>query len=213
MFVLNRKRLDKGPFPSEDIELVGSTGNVYTVTIGLEPKCTCPDYLKGNQCKHIVYSLVNVLKAPPHLQYQLAFLSSELREIFATAHLLPTRVETADDTSGKRKSVEGECPICYMDFDEDSNELVWCRAACGNNMHKSCFDQWAASQRGSVVKCVYCRTPWQSSDSSLSKVAQQGIVGEDGYLNVAHLTGQSTVRDVSTYHPRWVRRNYYGMNN
>ena len=46
------------------------------VTVGLEPKCTCPDNLKGNQCKHIVYALVTVLKAPARLRYQLAFLSS-----------------------------------------------------------------------------------------------------------------------------------------
>ena len=209
MVVLKRKRIDEAAFPSEEIELVGSTGNVYRVTVGLEPKCTCPDYLKGNQCKHIVYALVTVLKAPASLQYQLAFLSSELREIFAHAPAIPTEIETASDTSGKRKPVDGECPICYMDFDEEQNELVWCKASCGNNMHKSCFDQWVASQRGSTVRCVYCRAPWQAAgDGDISTVAEQGVLGSDGYVNVAHLTGQSTVRDVSTYHPFWVRRQY-----
>lgn len=211
MIVLNRKRADQNDVPCEKLELVGSTGNVYEVTIGLEPKCTCPDFLKGNQCKHILYSLVTVLKAEGHLQYQLAFLSSELREIFANAPPFPTEVDSASDTSGKRKPVEGECPICYMDLEEQQNELVWCRASCGNNMHKTCFDQWVASQRGKQVRCVYCRANWEGDQEILSKVAQQGVVGEDGYLNVAHLTGQSTFRDVSTYNPYWVRRQYYGM--
>ena len=33
----------------------GTTGNVYTIKIGLVPACSCPDNSKGNQCKHIVY--------------------------------------------------------------------------------------------------------------------------------------------------------------
>ena len=79
--------------PEETIEMVGSTGNIYSVHICQMPSCTCPDNQKGNQCKHIVYVcqmpqliqiptdsysqvLHNVLKAPDHLQYQLAFISS-----------------------------------------------------------------------------------------------------------------------------------------
>ena len=102
--------------PEEQVDIAGTTGNIYTVIIGKEPSCTCPDARKGNQCKHIVYVrdifdsipnpksfavvihppkativiktyvnltemahhqvLYNVLKAPEHLQYQLALLSS-----------------------------------------------------------------------------------------------------------------------------------------
>lgn len=55
MIVLNRTRGGTEECPKEDVDIVGSTGNIYTVTIAPSPSCTCPDHLKGNQCKHIVY--------------------------------------------------------------------------------------------------------------------------------------------------------------
>ena len=45
-----------------------------------------------------------------------------------------------------------------MDFDPENNELVWCKAACGNNMHKDCFDKWRKSSGGGV-RCVYWYVP------------------------------------------------------
>lgn len=156
--------------------------------------------------------LGHVLKAAEHLQYQLAFLSSELRDIFANAPPIPTALASAENTDGKRKAIEGECPICYMDFDEQHNALVWCKAACGNNVHKSCFDQYAASQRGAGganrIKCVYCRTPWQADEhgGDSEAVKKAGSMGADGYVNVAEHFGLSQARDYSTYHPFWARR-------
>jgi hypothetical protein len=41
-----------------------------------------------------------------------------------------------------------------MEF-EPKEEIVWCKAACGNNIHKKCFDQWAATSAESGVRCVY----------------------------------------------------------
>lgn len=206
MIVIGRTRSDTGGYPQEDIAIIGSTGNIYTVTIGLIPTCTCPDSLKGNECKHKVYALHTVLKAPQNLQYQRAFLTSELHEIFNNAPPLPTDSKSSNDTDGKRKSTDGECPICYMDFDEEHNELVWCKAACGNNMHKDCFEQWAKSQAGQTVKCVYCRTPWQVYPGDITELMKVGSVGEDGYVNVADQFGLNTQRNYSTYHPFWVDR-------
>jgi len=67
-----------------------------------------------------------------------------------------SRVEatSTEGNQGKRKPVEGDCPICFMEF-ERNEEIVWCKAACGNNIHKKCFDQWAATTRQSGVRCVY----------------------------------------------------------
>ena len=33
--------------------VMGSTGNIYTVSIGNLVQCSCPDHAKGNLCKHI----------------------------------------------------------------------------------------------------------------------------------------------------------------
>ncbi|KAF4551777.1 Hypothetical protein D9617_12g036670 [Elsinoe fawcettii] len=213
MFVLDRQRqhADDCPHgtpdcPSETVSLAGSTGNVYTINISHTPTCTCPNFQKGNkQCKHIIYVMVKVLKAPAHLSYQLAFLTSELREIFEQAGPLPVEQVSEEDRDGKRRPVEGDCPICCGDLDDGAEEVVWCKVACGNNLHKSCFDQWAASRRGQKVTCPYCRTPW-SEGGDLKTLSKNGQVGNEGYVNLASELGISGSRDYSSYHSFWVRR-------
>jgi hypothetical protein len=57
MFLVDRNRTtsEDGTHEEEIFDLVGSTGNIYQITISKVPKCTCPDAGKGNQCKHIIY--------------------------------------------------------------------------------------------------------------------------------------------------------------
>lgn len=113
------------------------------------------------------------------------------------------------DTGGRRKPIEGDCPVCVMDFESDKAEdILWCRGACGNNIHRHCFEQWAKSKPG-APKCVYCRTPWKGDEDSLKSIAKgAGKVGPDGYVNVAGELGLSGHRDMSSYHQHWVSRQY-----
>lgn len=123
---------------------------------------------------NMAYQVLNkALKAPAHLQYQLAFLStvstcttslklqSELtlsrQELIEIYNGSPISCETKpeENTAGKRKPIEGDCPVCFMEFEPDKEEIVWCRGSCGNNIHKICFDKWAATQRAHGVRCVY----------------------------------------------------------
>ncbi|KAL8903900.1 MAG: hypothetical protein Q9171_007243, partial [Xanthocarpia ochracea] len=196
MFVIDRTRSSTADeTPSETISMAGTTGNIYDITISHLPRCTCPDNLKGNQCKHIIYVLHNVLKAPEHLQYQLAFLTSELHLIFAQAPL-PSSSSSASasasasatdpnpsaaNSNSNRKPITGDCPICFMEFHPATEQITYCKAACGNNIHTDCFEQWARVQSKSEVKCVYCRTPWQQRDASEFKdVVEKGKRGEEG---------------------------------
>ncbi|KIW17893.1 hypothetical protein PV08_05088 [Exophiala spinifera] len=216
MIVLGRKRIVKDDAPCELLEIVGSTGNVYEVVIGRMPSCNCPDALKGNECKHKVYAMHTVLKAPEHLQYQMALLISELEEIFASAPPIPSEVAASDlekdsqQPGNNRKSTDGECPICYMDLDPKNNKLVWCKAQCGHNLHQSCFDQWVASMAGREVRCVYCRATWEVDVGDAEAIKKAGRHGEDGYINVAEQVGMSGHRDYSSYHRPWVRRQFGG---
>ncbi|KAG4437638.1 hypothetical protein IFR05_006899 [Cadophora sp. M221] len=217
MFLIDREKGvgGDGLCPEEKFDIAGSTGNIYQVTIYQVPRCTCPDAAKGNQCKHIIYIMVNVLKAPEDLAYQLALLSTELIEIFANAPITPQSSDgapsTATDTGGSRKPVEGDCPVCVMEFDESdkSDDILWCKGACGNNIHRHCFEQWARSKPG-PVKCVYCRTPWKGDEDSIKRISKSGQVNEEGYVNVAGGLGLSGHRDMSTYHQYWVRREFGG---
>ncbi|KAL5340029.1 hypothetical protein BJX70DRAFT_397265 [Aspergillus crustosus] len=201
MFVVGQTVAGTDEIPELTFDIVGSTGNIYKTFIGKEPTCSCPDGMKGNQCKHICYVLVKVLNAPTHLQYQLAFLTTELREIYEKSPLRQVKDKAEDhDTDGKRKPVEGDCPICFTEFEPETESIVWCRAACGNNIHKTCFQQWAATQNAQGVRCVYCRAPWETQDADgkvdidLQQLLSQGRIGADGYVNVAGQLGLSGER-------------------
>lgn len=214
MFVISRSRVDAEGALEENVDMVGSVGNIYRVTITYQPSCSCPDGLKGNQCKHIIYVLVNVLKARQDLCYQLAFIASELEEMFANAPLDTKDRSASSETEcdGKRKPIEGDCPICFMEFDPKTEKIVWCETSCGNNIHKSCFDQWAATTRQNGVRCVYCRAEWgpstDTSDLNMESLMSNAIYSEDGYVNVASAVGLSGQRDYSTYNRYWVRRQF-----
>lgn len=207
MYVVDRQRSSNLDFPAETVTLIGSTGNIYTVVIDSEPSCDCPWAKKGNQCKHIAYVLSRVLQAPDHLEYQLAFLSDELREIFQKAPPLPSETAEEEPKDGNRKPIEGDCPICCVEFEPDSGEtIVYCRASCGNNIHEECFSQWATTKGGGNIPCPFCRTPWQDDEKQLKQVASTGKRNAEGYVNVASQVGLSGRRDYSTYHSHWVRQ-------
>ncbi|KAI0487718.1 hypothetical protein F4859DRAFT_267673 [Xylaria cf. heliscus] len=203
-YVLNRSRCGTTYCPEEVVEITGSTGNIYNVNIEQVPSCDCPHARGGNQCKHIIYVMSRVLRARPDLVYQLALLSSELREIFANAPPIGPDGEnkSADAQDPNRKEIEGDCPICYSPF-EGAEDTVYCRATCGQNMHKECFQMWAATKRQGArdaVTCPMCRSPWQGDQDMVMKIKNTGIAGADGYVNVADQLGISRVRDSSTYY-------------
>ncbi|KAF2209451.1 hypothetical protein CERZMDRAFT_13911, partial [Cercospora zeae-maydis SCOH1-5] len=208
--------------PTETVSLAGTTGNIYHITISRLPSCDCPYAKKGHQCKHIIYVLHRVLRVREDLEYQLAFLSSELRDIFSQAPPLPCKVAEKNNTDGEmngnRKPLEGEdCPICMEEFETDGKgkaksreDVVYCKAACGNNVHKECFKQWARAKKGQGrVTCPFCRSPWEDDEGEgsmdLKGLAKAGKVNEEGYVNVARQLGLSGQRDYSTYNEFWVR--------
>ncbi|KAI1100027.1 hypothetical protein F4804DRAFT_320107 [Jackrogersella minutella] len=202
-YVLGRTRGGSAHCPEESVELTGSTGNIYVVHIAQQPTCTCPHALNGNQCKHVIYVLSRVLRARLDLVYQLALLTTELQEIFENAPPIETGGQSAATTHDKnRKPLEGDCPICFTPF-EAAEDTVYCRATCGQNIHKECFEMWAATKRKTArdeVTCPMCRTPWQGDDDVVKKIKKTGIPGSDGYVNVADQLGISGIRDYSTYY-------------
>jgi len=225
-YVLSRKRVGTPNCPEEDVELTGSTGNKYTVHVGPISTCTCPHNKSGNQCKHILYVcapspsfvsclvqaartndpispqvLSRVLRADFKYVYQLALLSSELKEIFAGAPPIdadPSSTGPDAEEAGKRKPIEGDCPICFCEFDLNEKEAItWCRAACGQNVHAHCFRMWAATKcpgRESEATCPYCRSVWGVELDPVAVMKSTGQLNEEGYVNVADQLGISSVR-------------------
>lgn len=87
MFLVDRLDAAGGAWGGEAVRqrfsVLGSTGNVYTVTIGdAGNSCTCPDNSRSRgRCKHALFVLLKVLKVPADhpLLYQRSLRRSELR--------------------------------------------------------------------------------------------------------------------------------------
>lgn len=193
--MLDRKRLGTAACPEEKVEMTGSTGNIYVVHIKQLPSCTCPHYQKGNQCKHWIWVMSRVLRAEFKHVYQLALLSEELRAIIAAAPPIDAP-DAAGDHDRNRKPIEGDCPICYSELEEPHSDdnIVWCRAACGNNIHRHCFETWAKTKRGQDVTCPLCRSVWEGDKDSVKRIQKNRPINQDGYVNVADQLGISGVR-------------------
>lgn len=134
-----------------------------------------------------------VLNAPFDLVYQLGLLSTELQTIFAAA---PPILAPSGGKSDKRKPIEGDCPICYCELEADNpGSIVWCKAACGQNIHQECFQMWARTKGASGnVTCPMCRSTWKGDEGSVANVRKDKGDIEEGYINVADQLGISRVR-------------------
>ncbi|KAK7740787.1 hypothetical protein SLS53_005255 [Cytospora paraplurivora] len=178
-YVLSRTRCDEYDSPQEVVELTGSTGNIYTVTITRQPTCDCPHAKAGNQCKHVIYVLARVLRAKMEYTYQLALTGPELYEIFANAPPIVDETGAGAEKDKNRKAVDGDCPICFEEMEDGKEEIVWCKAACGQNIHKQCFEMWSATKKRSEgahakVTCPYCRSVWEGDDDMVKKISKSG---------------------------------------
>ncbi|KAJ6201899.1 RING finger domain-containing protein [Bipolaris maydis] len=209
--VLSRERCGTDDVPEEKVLIAGTTGNVYTVSIGLVPSCDCPHAKGGHQCKHIIYVMLRVLKAREEIAYQLALVSSELREVMRNAPPIPGTETEKQSEDGNRKPIEGECPICYDELDA-KEDTVFCKTSCGNNIHKVCMQNWVAAARNNAT-CPYCRANWDTDALLASKVGNINTSelqrNEEGYINVASQLGLSGSRDYSTYYSGRRRHGYF----
>ena len=200
-----------------DFQVLGSTGNLYSVEISKRPTCTCPDHLRRNNlCKHIIFTFVKVLgvsTANPVI-WQKALLQSELKIVFDNAserlaHLGNAvkansriiRAVTGVDDDGAKDDGDNDggvklreitndttCPICFDNIVE-TDEVVYCRTTCGNPVHTKCMDVWIAQKRKTraQITCVYCRSPWEDPRNSSGSSVSGGMFNNHGYENFSNL--------------------------
>jgi len=213
---------------SKDYAVLGSTGNVYNVTIAKYPSCTCPD--SANCCKHILFVFLRVLKLDikSPLIYQVALLQSELKSIFEKnsnnkdvlakeavikAFNKSLGIETENDNEIKKNNNEkkipilqpgSECVICFEEMSNNNNEKLECCKTCSNFIHFDCMSRWKKSSIGQTT-CPFCRQLWEDHGSNKSNSKNSDDAGNE-YLNFGSLQGQSNFRDTSTYseyYDRW----------
>ena len=165
------------PGPMSFVLKCSTTQRKFKVRVGDPHSCNCKDQNGELLCVHILFVLLKVFRLPQDnsLVWQHAFLEAEvdqlLRGHFSTQRKT-TRVEGADGkTVVPRREVgpDDECPIC-CDAITDERPLVFCRFGCGNNIHASCFKQYAThnSTNPSPLLCPLCREQWGPLDSGVS---------------------------------------------
>lgn len=230
LYLIDKKLVGEDPnSPTAcHFNVLGSTGNVYDVTLEQRPSCTCPDFPRSGLCKHILFVMLRVLKLDrldPRV-WQKALLTSELNELLEIAAVtdgvlasqsVRRRFQEIQRSSGKveeetaavpaktvQREISGDCPICYEGMEEGTGKakepVVFCRV-CGNNVHKDCFEKWSrsTSSSGGQTTCIYCRALWSESDAS-----KKGKFSSD-YVNLAGAS--ETLASLEELYPeshRWI---------
>lgn len=208
-----------------DFTVLGSTGNVYTVSLGLVPSCTCPDFYKRQDlCKHIMFVLLKVVgldfRTNP-LAYQKAYVVSELKQLFAI--LRSRRVGgTVLANARVRAAVLGAGgTAAHASLDNDSSSGVVQRRSLANDDSDCpiCFDDLTGEPDSRLAFCrgtcganfhAECIRHWLGASVRKScphcrqpwlgeGAAKEGNSNSEGYANFGGLQGQSPVRDTSTY--------------
>ncbi|KAF9078321.1 hypothetical protein BDP27DRAFT_1440792 [Rhodocollybia butyracea] len=116
---------------------------------------------------------------------------------------------------------EDDCPICYdkmnaaeLDLKSLDKLLQWCHN-CHNAVHQECWTQWKTTKQrqGQSLTCVYCRSDLSGSTSAVGGTSGVASRSDEGFVNLASVSGVSTTRDTSTYHQsprRYGGYGYYG---
>lgn len=148
--------------------IMGSTGNVYTVTIDNSPCCTCPDYTtRFNRCKHIFFVLIRIMKVEAKSVDNKKYSNEELKLMFNNIPEITNILCVNNNIKDKYVQLKDKqviqrdddlCPICLDDI-KNGEEYEYCKAECGKCVHKVCFAMWCLK---SPPNCLVCKSPWGS---------------------------------------------------
>ena len=203
--------------------VLGSTGNVYTVSIQRIPSCTCPDYAKGNLCKHILFVLLKVMSLDPNspLIYQAAWIESELRAMFGQMLIRFRNVSGAYNNVMANEAVRATFAKLErgddVEDDDDNNNKDGNHAArkameeddcpiCYDPMVKTEATTYCRARCGANFhqECIrgWLRQQGQKATCPMCREPWEvkSVASPEGYTNLGKLQGQQSTRDTSTYH-------------
>ena len=159
-----------------DYIVMGSTGNVYQVSIKGTPSCSCPDNTTRKKiCKHIFFILVKIMNCtdPDKGKYTDEELKNMFNNIPNITKYLCVDDETKKkydelknkkmDSSNQKDTDDDVCPICLEDL-KNGEDLDFCKFKCGKNIHKNCFAMINMKKLPQDTKCVFCQHPWNGAD-------------------------------------------------
>lgn len=193
LFMVKQKRVSESDV---HFTIMGTNGNIYNTKINEQPNCNCPDFKKRYEegkvgpCKHLIFVFLRVLKLSQRdpSWWQIRLLPKEAEDILEniphhdSGILVDERVrrqyEIATETI-KRKSIEGDCPVCFEDLRQANlsrpQDFVTFCTTCGHNFHELCIRNWIQVQ--SRPACPLCR-------QALKTDSKSGKENGNDYLNL-----------------------------
>lgn len=164
------------PGPTSFVLKHGETHRKFKVFLGDPHRCSCGGKGEENVCLHVLFVLAKVFRIPTDnpMLWQHSLIEAEIDQLTKSRSALhhvnmqqaalgskagiPSRVTRREPTA------EEDCPICCDSVDPLRRQLVHCRFGCGNNIHTSCFMQYAAhntsARSDGPLLCPLCRCNW-----------------------------------------------------
>ena len=176
-FIQNIYLLHMVPSDNEYIrnfKVVGTTRNIYDVSIKEKPSCTCKDYENGNICKHIYFIMLRVMRIIGDVKNN--YSKEELLELFENIpdyiniDLLYDDVIIDDKIEEKNvpQKFDDMCPVCLDDITNETPELDYCKYGCGKSVHNKCFQIWNNTNPYGQNKCLFCRIDWIKEEKTVN---------------------------------------------
>ncbi len=154
--------------------IMGTTGNVYDVTIDKTPSCTCPDHVsRKSRCKHILFVLARILSVDDPMKKN--FSCDDLKNIF---NKKIENNELCVNNDQKKKYINflknndnddicddynDVCGICLDEITKNEKTLM-CKLMCKKLVHKECYDMWMLKTNNNI--CVYCKSQFNYETKS-----------------------------------------------
>ncbi len=156
-------------------EVMGTTGNVYLVTINNSPTCTCPDHVtRSKRCKHIYFVLTRIMMVKTEQEDIKKYTDNDLEDMFTNIPRITENLKVDAKSLEKYKTLKKNsngkvdkrnidqddmCPVCLGDLEDIDEEIIFCEYSCGACIHKDCFNMFNSKKTG-TIKCLFCHKDW-----------------------------------------------------
>lgn len=153
-------------------DVMGTTGNLYTVTIKDIPTCTCPDYSqRQKRCKHIYFVLTRIMKVKPKHEDMATYSSKDLCDMFENIPQITDNLRVSGDEiktyikktnkfdrNHKMQEIDENtlCPICLENMEGSFEPIIYCKYSCGTPIHKECSSIYHKHTRTKEC-CIVCK--------------------------------------------------------
>jgi hypothetical protein len=174
IYLLNVNENDK------ELQIAGTTRNVYTVKYQPKLSCDCPDnrvVRRGGPflCKHICFVICKICKFDDPTIFETFALSAiqvpileeklmqaggadeDIVDMLLLDRFHKLKIGSDAVKVGRALDDSQECPICFGIL--KGTEITACRE-CGNYVHDDCLKRWLAIKS----TCVYCRSYLHSEE-------------------------------------------------